>query len=153
MNVKYINPLLESTINVLSTMAFIEVSAGKPSVRCTAETSSDITGVISLNGDGVEGWLAVGFNRPTIFSIVQNMLGEEVNEIDDTVVDLVGEITNMITGSAKRMYSELGLEIGLDRPSVFVGEGKTLYCESNGESVVLPFESGAGPLQVEFYFH
>lgn len=153
MNVKYINPLLESTISVLSTMAFMEVMPGKPQLKQTNLSIADVTGTIDLNGRDVTGWLAVGFYQPTILNIFKNMLGENAESIDDPVVDLVGEITNMITGSAKRIYSNKGIfDIDLARPSVVVGKDKELQGSIPGRSVMLPFSTNVGDLCLEFSF-
>jgi len=152
MNVKYINPLLESTIHVLQTMAFVQVTPGKPQLKNQGLEQGDVTGIIDLNGKGIVGWLAVSFAQPTIFDIVQKMVGDEPTGIDESVLDCVGEITNMITGAAKRKYSEQGLEIDLAIPRVFVDAKDAFANLPQGRSVVMPFNTAAGGLNVEFFF-
>ena len=153
MSVQYINPLLESTVAVLRTMAFVDITSGKPTVKDTNRTVGDVTGTIELKGPNVDGWLAVSFVQSTILDIVNNMLGENPDGIDDTVVDLVGEITNMITGNAKRLYSEQGMDIGLSRPTVIIGNDRELPGSEPGRSIVLPFFTSVGQMSVEFCFH
>ncbi len=152
MNVKYINPLLESTVTVLSTMAMVEVTPGKPSIKEGQQVLGDVTGMIDLAGDDVNGSLAISFTEPAILDITEKMLGESVNSIDDTVVDVVGEITNMITGSAKRIYSEQGMEFDLTLPSTMVGNSKPLQHSVKGEPIILPFNTNAGVFYVELCF-
>lgn len=152
MNVKYINPLLHSTVNVLSTMAFIEATPGRPEIKSTLQTLGDITGFIDLNGAHIDGWLAISFSQSTILKITHNMLGEESASIDETIVDAVGEITNMISGGAKRIYAERGLDIDMARPSVLVGKGQTITERQLGHIVKLPFTTPAGDMHVEFCF-
>ena len=70
MNVAYINPLLESTVDVLSTMAFIQAKPGKPRLKQSKQANGDVTGYIAMNGKKAEGWMALSFDQGTILSVV-----------------------------------------------------------------------------------
>lgn len=152
MDVKYINPILESTINVLSTMAMVTARPERPTIKKTPTVLGDVTGHIDLKGAGVEGYLAISFSKPAILNITEQMLGEQCTDIDETVIDLVGELTNMITGSAKRIYSELGLEFDLTRPTTLVGSDQQLEQPADRMAIVLPFSTNQGNFYVEFCF-
>ena len=151
MNVKFMNPILESTINVLSTMAMVEVTPGRPGLKENNDALGDITGVIDFRGDDLAGSLAISFSDKAIFDIGEKMLGESMDKIDDAVVDLVGEITNMITGSAKRIYSEQGIEFDLTIPKTLLG-GEPIEHTVEGRAIYLPFSTDAGEFFVEFCF-
>ncbi len=151
MNVNYINPMLEATTSVLSTMAQLELQPGKPRVLNDSLTIADVTGIIDLKGKQINGWLAVGFYEDTILKIAEKMLREEFRTIDHMVVDLVGELTNMICGSAKAIYDKKGLgDIEMALPHVVVGKGKTMGREVFGSMIVLPFSSDVGEFSVVF---
>ena len=152
MNAKYINPLLESTLSVLSTMAMVEATPGEPSVKEGSTALGDITGMIDLSGDSAQGSLAISFSTSAILDITEKMLGESINSIDDTVVDLVGEITNMITGSAKRLYSEQGMDFDLTQPSTAIGSDIAVKHSVAGAPILLPFATDAGEFYVELCF-
>lgn len=152
MNVKLINPLLDSAKRVMSTMAFLEVQPGKPKLKTDKKVNGDITGLIDLNGAGVEGWMALSFEKSTIFGVVKNMLGDDVSELDDTVSDCVGEITNMVTGGAKADYANMDVDIDLARPKILVGSDQEMECSQPGKSIVLPFQTAPGHFHIEFFF-
>lgn len=152
MNVKYINVLLESTVSVLSTMAMVEATPGKPAVKSSQSPLGDITGIIDLSGQSAQGSLAISFSEAAILDITEKMLGEQSSAIDDTVVDVVGEITNMITGSAKRLFSEQGLEFDLTRPSTLVGQDQPLNHSVEGQPILLPLNTPAGEIYLELCF-
>lgn len=152
MNVKYINPLLESTINVLSTMAMIDAKPGKPTLKTDRLPMGDITGMIDLSGAQAKGSLAISFSESAILEITEKMLGDKLKAIDDTVIDVVGEITNMITGNAKRLFSELGVEFDLTLPSTLVGRQESLQHSVNGNPILLPFTTDTGEIFVEVCF-
>ena len=105
-NVEIVNPFLESMANVLTTMAMLEPSPGKVMLKEKDIACGEITGIIGLIGDNYKASLAVTFERAVILEITARMLGEPVTEIDDTVIDMVGELTNMVTGGAKNLLSQ-----------------------------------------------
>ena len=151
MNVRYINPLLESTVTVLSTMARVNATLGKPSAKEGLQALGDISGMIDLSGKEAHGSLAISFSTSAILDITQKMLGEQVTDIDETVIDVVGEITNMITGSAKRIYSEQGMEFDLTLPSMIIGQ-QPLRHSVKGTPILLPFRTDAGEFYIELCF-
>lgn len=152
MNVKYINPLLESTVTVLSTMAMIEATPGKPHLKANGLPLGEVTGLIDFKSDQAQGSLAISFSERAILDITKRLLGEQLDSIDETVVDVVGEITNMITGNAKRLFSEDGLDFELTLPSTLVGRSEPLQHSVKGQPIVLPFSSVAGDIYVEVCF-
>jgi len=101
MNVKFINPFLEGTISVLKTMAFVEPRPGKPYLKKDSLAKGDISGIIGLTGSAA-GSLALSFSEGAILKIVSNMLGEDIKSMNGDIKDAVGEITNMISGVARK---------------------------------------------------
>lgn len=152
MNIRHINPLLEATVNVLSTMASVHPKPGKPRIKQGQAALGDVTGIIRLDGSDVRGSLAISFPKRAILYISSKMLGEQFTELDDAVVDVVGEITNMITGNAKRIYSEQGIEFNLTRPCTQVGANTDVVHNIAGTTVILPFSSEGGDFFIEFCF-
>lgn len=152
MNVKYLNPLLESTVTVLSMMAMVEAKPGVPMLKQGSQTLGEITGVIDLTGSKVNGSMAISFSSAAILNITEKLLGETISHIDDTVIDVVGEITNMITGNAKRIYSEQGLEFDLTLPTTLLGQDQPLLHNTQGEIILLPFTTDAGAFYLECCF-
>jgi chemotaxis protein CheX len=152
MNVKYLNPLLESTLNVLATMAMVTATPGKPRIKESSEAMGQVTSIIALSGKDTQGSLAISFSTPAILDITEKILGESVSSIDETVVDVVGEITNMITGNAKRIYSEQGIEFDLTLPSTTVGNKQAINHSVQGHPILLPFTTDAGEFYLELCF-
>lgn len=147
MKVEYINPFLSSTINVIEKMAFTKVQPGKPYVSTALVTTGEVTGSIGLAGDNVTGSMLISFNRDTILEIVSKMLQVEFAEIDDDVVDAVGELTNMIVGGAKRLLGNQGFRFDLSLPTMIRGKNMSVRLRSKKPRIVIPFrlvESGKG---------
>lgn len=149
MDVKFINPFIEATINVLQTMAGIEPKAGKPFVKTGKQSTGDVTGLIGLVGAGKKGSFAVSFEENCIKKIVSNLLGEEVTKMDGDVLDAVGEVTNMISGGARAKLSEMGVDLDMAIPTIISGKGHELTQITEYPVIVVPFETEAGSFFVE----
>ena len=152
MKVEFINPFLESIVNVLETMANVKATAGKPQRKEEDVAQGDVTGVIGMASEKVKGSLAITFTSAAIFDIARRMLGEEVAEINNTVTDLVGEITNMVTGGAKRVLAEQGYDFDMAIPAVIAGKNHRISHKSNGMKIIVPFSIIAGKFYVEVCF-
>ncbi|NLH47788.1 MAG: chemotaxis protein CheX [Myxococcales bacterium] len=153
MNVEFVNPFLSAILNVLSTMAMTEAKAGKPFIKSSNMASGEVTGMIGLAGNQVRGSLAINFSREAILHIASQMLGESFTEIDDTVKDVVGEITNMVTGGAKKSLAEQGYRFEMAIPTTITGKSHTITHKTHGPIIVVPFTiDGTGEFYVEVCF-
>jgi chemotaxis protein CheX len=147
-NVDFINPLLEAVLNVLSTMANVEVKPAAPYLNTRRTATGDITGQISINGFA-EGVIALSLSESVILKIVNNMLFENYTAINDDIADAVGELTNMIAGQARQTLSEMGMTFQASTPSVVIGKGKLLEHIPSAPILSIPFTSDDGNLVVE----
>ncbi|MBW2090782.1 MAG: chemotaxis protein CheX [Deltaproteobacteria bacterium] len=148
MDVNYINPFLSATLNVLKTMASLELTSDKPFLKKDAVARGDVSGVIGITGE-VTGSLSVSFSFGLIKEIIKNMLGEDISEITDDVRDAVGEITNMICGDARRMLQESGLSLSAAIPTIVAGKNHTIRHAIRGPIIVIPFHGEKGTAVVE----
>lgn len=80
------------------------------------------------------------------------MLGEAPANINEEVTDMVGEITNMVTGGAKRMLGEKGYEFDMATPIIVSGPNHTITHRADGTKIMMPFESDFGRATIEICF-
>ncbi|MBW2594280.1 MAG: chemotaxis protein CheX, partial [Deltaproteobacteria bacterium] len=121
MDVRFINSFIEATTDVLTTMAGIAPQVGKPFLKKNDIANGDVSGIIGLTGEA-SGSMALSFSEKAIVLIVSNMLGEEISEINSDIKDAVGEITNMISGAARKKIESMGLNITAAIPTVVAGK-------------------------------
>ena len=152
MRVEFINPFLMSMMNVMSTMAMIELKPSKPQKKEGLVAVGDVSGLIGMVAPQIKGSLSVTFDKQLALSVMQNMLGESPSEINEEVADMVGEITNMVAGGAKRLLGESGFEFDMATPVVVSGSGHTINHKVDGELILIPFSSDQGNASVEFCF-
>ena len=148
MDVRFVNAFLEGTINVLKTMAFIEPRPGKPYLKQDNMAVGDISGIIGLTGSA-RGSLALSFSERCILRVVSNMLGEEITNLNPEIQDAVGEITNMISGAARKNLEAKGFNITAAIPTVVFGKGHSIIHVMGGPSIIIPFETDHGPFVVD----
>lgn len=151
-NAEFINAFLTAALNILSTMARMKAEPGKPAIKADQVAKGDVTGLIGMAGEQTRGTLAVTFTKPVILAITERMLGEKLETIDDTVTDMVGELTNMVTGGAKKILSEKGYRFDMAIPSVISGKDHIVLHISKNPIIVVPFSTEAGDFFVELCF-
>ena len=152
MNADFINPFLSSVSNVLATMAQTESQAGQLSLKEDATACGDISGIIGMSSPQGKGSFAISFTEKVALAITQRMLGEEHSEIDGTVTDLIGEVTNMSIGGAKQLLADTGYDFGLASPVVVRGKDHKIDHQSKKATLLIPFTSDAGEFFIEVNF-
>ena len=149
MDTAIINPFLEATLDVAKTMAMLELQVGKPSIKQGRESLGAVTGLIELNSADHRGSLAISFDADALLTIYKNMLGEEHNDIDEPILDLAGEITNMVCGGAKQRLSAKGYDFDLTQPKILSGN-QHLIAHIEGLPVIqLPLTAGSSKIYIE----
>ena len=148
MNVQFINPFIETISNILATMASMTCEHGKPYLKEGEQPLGVVTGLIPMEGEAVNGSLAISFNEKTIMHISSSMLGEEIAEFDDTCKDLTGELTNMLSGGARKLLWEGGYSFEMATPQMLSGDSPVIH-HVDGPVVVIHFKTKAGEFFIE----
>lgn len=143
MDVRFINPFLYGTEEVLSKMVSISPVAGKPFAKVDDTACGDVSGIIGMTGDAV-GSLAITFSEECIIYIAGKMLGENYRELNREVLDTVGELTNMISGAARKMMEKENLKVIAAIPTIVLGRSHTVRHIVKGPSIVIPFSTEKG---------
>lgn len=149
MNVNLINPFIMSLLNVLETMASMAPKPGAPYLKETDVASGSVTGFINMSGEFVECTMAISFTQEAMLAIASKMLGEEITELDDEIVSLAGEITNMVTGGAKKELWKDGYSFAMTQPEFHLDDDYVPEHLVNGKVIVIPFESNEGKFFIE----
>jgi len=152
MNVEFMNPFLNNVINVLEVMGHTELQVEKPKIKKGDIAFGDISGLIGMVGPKTKGSFSITFEKQLALRVMRRMLGDNLQEIDDEVSDMVGEITNMVTGGAKKELSAKGYEFDMATPIVVAGKNHTINHKHDGHVIFIPFSSDSGKLYIEICF-
>jgi chemotaxis protein CheX len=147
-----INPVQESIVNILSTMANTLPQTEEPELKSGPFNSNDFTGIIELVSAQKSGSIAISFPKPVVIEIAKRMLGLESDVSDPELKDLVGEITNMMAGGAKTMLYDQGYEFDMAIPKVIEDSENEISHKAKAPIVVLPFTTDLGKFYVELCF-
>ena len=148
MDANLINPFIDATLNVLGTMASTKAEHGKPYLKKDKVARGDVTGVIGMTGE-TNGTISVSFTENSILAIASNMFGEEIKELNEEIKDAAGEITNMISGQARKILDELGRTLHGAIPSVIMGKNHTLTHMTTSPVIAIPFSTDNGDFTIE----
>jgi len=136
----------------MSTMAQMELIPEKPRLKKNEIALGDVSGLIGMVSEQAKGSLSITFEGGLALATMKNMVGEAPDEINEEIIDLVGEITNMVTGGAKRMLSEKGIEFDMATPIVVSGADHSIHHKAKGPIVIIPLKNELGRAYIEFSF-
>ena len=136
----------------MSTMAQMELIPEKPRLKKNEVAMGDVSGLIGMVSDQAKGSLSITFEGGLALATMKKMVGEAPDEVNEEIIDLVGEITNMVTGGAKRMLSEKGIEFDMATPIVVSGANHSIHHKAKGPIVIIPLKNELGRAYIEFSF-
>jgi len=143
--VKYIQPFVDATLKVFKEFLGVEIHAGQPFLFDHNKNlyKYDISGVIGIAGHTL-GIVAVSFPKLVALDLATRLTGETIKIFDDTVVDLVGEIVNIIAGNAKKGLEQYQLVISL--PSIVKGVNHQIVGVTGVPLIGIPFTAPKGSI-------
>ena len=142
-NVNHVNPFIMAAMHTFSTMLTVKLDPEKPVLKHHAGDLQDISGIVGLSGK-VVGSISLCFQETVALKIVSKFIGEDINELDATVTDAIGELTNISAGYAKKDLVEFKIEISLS--TVVTGIGHKVFEPKDASTIIIPFRSPLGKL-------
>jgi chemotaxis protein CheX len=146
---EYVNPVISATRSVFEMMLNCVPNRTGLRMRTLQDPRHEVSAVIGVSGKAA-GTIVVNLSQHAACEVLRRMVGSETTEITAEVCDAVGELTNMIAGSAKAQLAKYELSISL--PNVISGSDHTVHFPSDVTPMVIAFESEIGPLTIEVGF-
>lgn len=139
-SVEYVNPFLKATVETYAAMLGTQIIPGRPTLSKGRGINYDISGVIGISGE-IKGSVAMSYQSDAALKSVSAFLGEEVTEIDDAVMDAIGELANIVAGYAKKF---LDASVYISLPTVIKGHGLVIKEPPDVFSFIVPFDCELG---------
>jgi chemotaxis protein CheX len=147
MNVTYINPFLEALTKVLDQFGVSNTNIGKLEKKERMLVTLDVTAIVGLVGD-IKGNVAYSLSQETAKKIIATMMpGRPVTDFDVLARSAIGELSNMVTGRASILLSNMGVNIDISPPSIIVGE-EIVFIISPVQSIAVNMDTSAGRIEV-----
>jgi len=140
--VELLKPLQDATVEIFATMLTMDIVPGEP-LAAMEQLQTSVTGMVGLAGTH-QGVLAIHMPAEVARTVTGQFLGMEVEEINDDVLDAIGELANMLGGGVKAILSEKGRDISLSLPSTICGAGYRFQCMDDVEMILAPFAIAGG---------
>jgi chemotaxis protein CheX len=152
MEPRLLDIFVESVRTVVGAFGLAPLAIGEVSLVSSHRIEGAVVSCISLGGDTTTGNMVVSFESETALELAAMMLGEPQTELSEDVLSVVGEVTNMVCGDAKRRLGELGISVGMARPTVLPRGAYAPAIQGDGEVVFFPCASPGGPFYVSIDF-
>ena len=107
-------------------------------------SGGEISVVMGLTG-GLQGSVSLSMTHDAAIRWTDALIDHKASEIDQTVIDAVGELGNMVVGGAKRRLCDYGLTMSL--PSVIrVGADGISYPQSDS-AILVSYQYGESTIE------
>ncbi len=138
-DVRHINPFLQSSIAIMESVTHLKLLVGKP--EATDFKLKDTTYAIQVGVVGeMKGQVVLAMTDENARDIASRMMfGMPVNEIDEMSASALNELGNMIMGNTATIFSTLGILIDITPPLAVQGNDIVLRSDVDGIKVPLMY--------------
>ena len=130
--------MVEIAKDVFGKMIPIPLSMGKPTLRNKEELVDGMSAIVGIAGS-MSALIDVYCSRDAALQIASVLLEEEISEINEEVLDAIGELANMLGGAMKGRLTRAGRQLELTVPFVIAGDRYTVKRPVNATGVQIPF--------------
>jgi chemotaxis protein CheX len=146
MNVKFLNPFVDSAHEVLSIEMHEKVARGDLRLETATYTTDDVTVIISLVG-AVEGTVFFSMSKESATRLASVLIGEKLEGMDKLAQSGIAELGNVIAGRASMRMAEAGFESNISTPSLIMGKG-AIISTLDFPRLVVPLTTSAGAMVI-----
>lgn len=147
MDIQLITPFLSAVRSVLEQFGIGDFQKGPIAKKENMTVDKDITSVVGIVGD-IRGNISYSLNNDTAKQIASTMMmGMAVEQMDEMARSAIGELSNMITGTASASLGEMGKTVDITPPTVLFGQD-ILFIISTVETLSIIMKCAAGDIEV-----
>ena len=146
MNVKFLNPFVESAHDILRVEMHESVQRGELRLESGSYHTEDATVIISLVGS-VDGTVFYSMSQESAIQFASALMGEKFDTLNALAQSGIAELGNVITGQASMRLAEAGFESNISTPSLIIGSGASISTLEYPRLVV-PLVTSIGSLTI-----
>jgi len=137
---KYIQPFVDVCESVFREFIGAELITERPFFADKNDPHDwDISAVIGLTGEA-RGAVVISMKKPLALKLTNVLTGAEHEDLDDEVIDAIGEIINIIAGNAKRGLEE-SFRLVISLPTIVRGKKHTIMWPNEQARIIcIPFK-------------
>ena len=131
MDIKYINPFIESFATVMPQLGFSDVRKDNLTLKKQELVNTGVVIIVGIVG-AIHGNVVYVLDFESAKKIVSTMMmGMPVNELDEMAQSALSELTNMLTANAATVFSSLGIPVDISTPTLLYGNNIAIKMSSN----------------------
>ncbi|QQO11075.1 chemotaxis protein CheX [Breznakiella homolactica] len=136
---KYIQPFVDVCKNVFKEFIGVDLVADRPYFVDKEDIHDwDISAIIGLTGEA-RGAVVISMKKELAAKLTDMLTGSTHTDIDDEVIDAIGEIINIIAGNAKRGLEE-AFRLVISLPTIVKGKNHTIKWPNDQARIIcIPF--------------
>jgi chemotaxis protein CheX len=137
---KYIQPFVDVCESVFRDFIGTELITERPHFADKNDPHDwDVSAIIGLTGEA-RGAVVISMKKSLALKLTGVLTGSEHSDLDDEVVDAIGEIINIIAGNAKRGLEE-SFRLVISLPTIVRGKGHAiLWPNDQARIICIPFK-------------
>lgn len=121
MDVKHINPVIESFVNIMPQLGLSDVTKEGVSLKGNFIESPGVVIIIGLIGD-VKGNIIYGISMEDAKKIASTMMmGMPVDEFNEMAQSAISELVNMLTANVATNFSRDNITVDISTPTLIQG--------------------------------
>jgi chemotaxis protein CheX len=153
LDVRFMNPFIDSTVNVLKVTASTEATKEEVNVSKGDSFKGDISAFYPIHSPLFEGFFCLSFPKSTYLKIMSRMLYSEFTEINEENRDGAAELCNQIFGNAKAYFNDKHkTSIKMSTPSITIGDSHKVVSVLKAPRIIVKFSTDSGDFFVEVSF-
>lgn len=119
MKAEYINPFIESSINILGKTTGVLFETGSPSINNGVDTLNDVVVTLGVFGE-LNGQALLCFKNDFAIALAGNMMNTklECKALDEIGKSALCELGNMIVGNSATLLFNEGKKVDITTPSI-----------------------------------
>ena len=122
MDVKHVNPFIESFSAVMPQLGFETIQRGNLSIKQRDLTCSGAVVIVGIVG-AIKGNVVYCIDLDHAKSIASTMMmGMPVEIFDDMAQSAISELSNMITANAAIVFEGMGIPVQISPPTMVIGD-------------------------------
>lgn len=135
MDVRYVNPFLKASSEVIKQVLNQDIKFDRPYVKKTPFLAEELLVIIGIVGS-VKGKLMLSVKKDDTTRIASAMMGGMELEYGEITKSAIGELCNMIMGNASRIMGAENIDINITSPTIL--EAQNLTISQKEEVVCIP---------------
>jgi chemotaxis protein CheX len=146
-----INAFLSGTIAAVQGNTGIAPTKGAPTVKESASTLGEFSGIIQFQGKTTRGVVALSFERNCIIELATKVFQGAITEFTDKIlIDFAGELCNQTAGQTQAIFQANGTRFEIGTPTLIQGNNHRIVHKFEAPCLILPFTWGPGKFFTEF---